>query len=67
MKISIFTKWILLLVFSVGMGTFIYENILNKLNINVWFARSGGALATALIALALYYFLKLGKTNECPS
>lgn len=56
-------KWILLVVLSVGAGSFLYKNILDKLDINVWVSRSGGALTAVFTALMLYHLLKLGKKS----
>lgn len=49
-------KKIVLLVVSVGVGSFVSE-ILEKTDINVWLARGIGALVTVIIALLLYYLL----------
>ena len=59
-------KWILLVVLSVGAGSFFYKNILDKLVLNVWASRCGGALAAVLTALVLYYLLRLGKRSNRP-
>ncbi|SUY48501.1 Uncharacterised protein [Clostridium putrefaciens] len=47
-------KKIVLLVVSVGVGSFVKE-ILEKTEINVWLARGIGGLVTVIIALLLYY------------
>lgn len=49
-------KWIILIVVSAGIGTFI-SSILENVQINIWFVRAIGALVTAIVALLLYYLL----------
>ena len=49
-------KWIILIIVSVGVGTFI-NNILGNIEINIWFARAIGALVTAIVALLLHHLL----------
>lgn len=49
-------KWIILIVVSVAIGSFI-DNILENTEINVWLARAAGALVTAIGALILYSLL----------
>lgn len=53
---NVTVKWIILIVVSVGIGTFI-SNILENVQINIWFVRAIGALVTAIVALLLYYLL----------
>jgi len=50
-------KKIILVIVSVGVGSFV-SKILENCEINVWLARSIGALFTVIIALLLYYFSK---------
>lgn len=57
-------KWIFLVVISVGLGTFVCNNVLAKTGMNVWAARGGGALAAAVVALALYFALQLKQTQK---
>lgn len=49
-------KWILIFVISVGVGTFIDVNILEKMDINIWLSRGLGCLATVIIALVMRHF-----------
>lgn len=49
-------KWIILIVVSVGIGTFI-SNILENIEMNIWFARAIGALVTVIVTLLLYHLL----------
>lgn len=49
-------KWIILIVVSVGIGTFI-SNILENIEMNIWFARTMGALVTVIVTLLLYHLL----------
>lgn len=49
-------KWIILVIASVGVGTFIM-NILGNVEMNIWFARFGGALVTAIVELLLHHLL----------
>lgn len=53
-------KWIILYVVSANFGTFVLQNLLYKIDINIWVARGCGALITAITALLLYHFLHLG-------
>lgn len=48
-KVGIGTFGILI---SVGMGTFVNENLLAKMPINVWLARIGGLLVTLLLVFS---------------
>lgn len=57
-------KWIFLIVISVGLGTFVCNNVLAKTGINVWAARGGGALVAVVAALVLVAVLKLGRTKK---
>ena len=49
-------KQIILVIASVGVGAFIM-NILGNVEMNIWFARFGGALVTAIVALLLHHLL----------
>lgn len=49
-------KWIILVIVSVGVGTFIMT-ILGNIEMNIWFARGVGALVTAILALFLHRLL----------
>lgn len=49
-------KWIILVSLSVGVDTFIM-NILGNVEMNIWFARFGGALVTAIVPLLLHHLL----------
>lgn len=49
-------KWLLLIIVSVGCGTFI-TNILGNTEINIWLSRTIGALVTGGISLILYHLL----------
>ena len=49
-------KWIILVIESVGFGTFIM-NILGNVEMNIWLERFGGALVTAIVALLLNHLL----------
>lgn len=53
---NITVKSIILIIVSVGIGTFI-SNILGNIEINIWFARISGAFATVIVALILHYIL----------
>lgn len=66
MKITSATllKWMILVVISVGLGTFVCNNILGKIGINIWVARGGGALIAAITALVLYAALRLKRTKK---
>jgi len=55
-------KWIISLILSVGVGTFMM-NILENIELNVWIARSIGALVTAIVGL-LFYYLWIKKTEK---
>ncbi len=57
-------KWIVMFVVSIGIGTFIDVNILEKLNINVWLSRGIGCLVTVIIALIMYHFFFGKKTSN---
>lgn len=48
--------WIILIVVSVGCGTFI-SNILGNIEINIWSARIIGALVTVIVTLLLDHLL----------
>lgn len=60
-------KWVILVVVSVGLGTFVCNNILEKIGMNIWAARGGGALAAAMTALALYSALRLKRPPGRPN
>lgn len=49
-------KRIILVIASVGVGTFIMNILLNT-DIYIWFARGVGALVTAIVALFLHHIL----------
>lgn len=49
-------KWIILIVVSVGIGSFT-DNVLENIKMNIWFARVMGALVTAIAALLLDHLL----------
>lgn len=49
-------KWIILIVVSIGIGSFM-DDILENIGINVWLARAIGALVTVIGALILYNLL----------
>jgi len=54
-KISNVTiKWIISIILSIGTGTFIM-NILENIELNVWFARIIGAIVSVIIGLIFYY------------
>ncbi|HCW80013.1 MAG TPA: hypothetical protein DG942_02770 [Ruminococcaceae bacterium] len=57
-------KWIVLYVVSVGVGSFIDSNILEKININIWLSRGIGCLATVIIALLMYHCLFTKKASQ---
>ncbi len=57
-------KWIIMIVVSVGVGTFIDVNVLEKVDLNVWLSRGIGCLITVVIALILYHFLLKEKTSK---
>lgn len=46
-------KWIILLLVSVGIGSFVDVNILEKIDMNVWLSRGIGCLVTVIIALLM--------------
>lgn len=48
-------KWIISIILSVGIGTFTM-NILENTQVNVWIARTIGAVITAIVELIFYYF-----------
>lgn len=50
-------KWIIMFVVSVGAGTFLDVNVLEKMSLNVWLSRGIGCLVTVIIALVLYSLL----------
>lgn len=47
-------KWIVSIIFSVVVGTFI-TNILGNVGLNVWITRVIGAFVTAIVELIFYY------------
>lgn len=47
-------KWIISIIVSVGIGTFIM-NILGNVGVNVWIARIVGGFVTAIVELFFYY------------
>lgn len=49
-------KWIILVIASGGVGAFIM-NILGNVEMNIWFARFGGALVAAIVELLLHHLL----------
>jgi hypothetical protein len=49
-------KWIILIVIAVEMGTFI-SNIFGNMEVNIWFARTIGALVTVIVTLLLHRLL----------
>lgn len=49
-------KWIILIVVSVGIGSFT-DNVLENIKMNIWFARVMGALVTVIVTLLLYHLL----------
>ncbi len=49
-------KWVIMFVISIGIGTFVDVNILEKMNINVWLSRGLGCLFTIIIALIMYHY-----------
>ena len=57
-------KWIIMFVVSVGVGTFVDVNILEKMDINVWLSRGIGCLVTVIIALIMYHFFLGKKTSQ---
>ena len=57
-------KWVILYVVSVGVGTFVDVNILEKMDINVWLSRSIGCLVTVIIALLMYHYFFKKKTSK---
>lgn len=58
---SITVKWVVSLMVSIGVGTFIM-NLLEKVELNVWIARGLGGLVTVMVILPLYY-LWINKTR----
>jgi hypothetical protein len=56
-------KWIILFIVSVGIGSFIDINILEKMDIDAWLSRSIGCLITVFIALIMYRIF-LEKTSN---
>ena len=57
-------KWILMIVVSVGVGTFIDVNILEKVDLSIWLSRGIGCLITVVIALILYHCLLKEKSSK---
>ncbi len=57
-------KWIIMIVVSVGVGTFIDVNVLEKAGLNVWLSRGIGCLIAVVVALILDYFLLKEKTKD---
>ncbi len=57
-------KWIIMIVVSVGVGTFIDVNVLETAGLNVWLSRGIGCLIAVVVALILDYFLLKEKTND---
>lgn len=55
-------KWIILLIISVGIGTF-FMNVLYNTELNVWIARSIGCLVTVIVGL-IFYYLWIKKTPK---
>lgn len=49
-------KYIILVVISVGFGT-CTNNILENIEMNIWFARTIGALVTVIVSLLLNHLL----------
>lgn len=57
-------KWIILIVGSIEIGTFI-DCVLENIKMNIWFARTAGALGTLIATLLLYNLLIKNKhTNS---
>ncbi|MCL2052480.1 MAG: hypothetical protein FWG91_12250 [Lachnospiraceae bacterium] len=55
-------KWIIMIVVSVGIGTYVTLNILGKIDMNDWLIRGIGCLITVIMALIIYrIFSKKGK------
>ena len=57
-------KWIILYIVSVGVGTFVDVNILEKMDINVWLSRGIGCLVTVIIALIMHHNFFGKKTSK---
>ena len=57
-------KWIIMIVVSVGVGTFIDVNVPEKAGLNIWLSRGIGCLIAVVVALILDYFLLKEKTND---
>ena len=57
-------KWIIMIVVSVGVGTFIDVNVLEKVALNVWLSRGIGCLVAVVVALILHRFLLKMKTAK---
>jgi len=55
-------KWIILVILSVGIGSFI-SNILENIKTNIWLARGIGAFVTVIVTLLLYHLL-IKKTEK---
>lgn len=59
-------KKIILVILSVGIGSYI-TTVLEQIEMNVWIARTCGALTTVVIALLLYKFYlnnSISRTNR---
>ncbi|MCQ4022378.1 MULTISPECIES: hypothetical protein [unclassified Ruminococcus] len=50
-------KWMIMIVVSVGVGTFIDVNLLEKVALNVWLSRGFGCLIAVVVALLMHRFL----------
>ena len=57
-------KWIILLIVSVGVGSFIDVNILEKIDLNVWLSRGIGCLVTVIIALLMHHCFFRKKSSK---
>ena len=57
-------NWIIMIVVSVGVGTFIDVNVLEKVALNVWLSRGIGCLVAVATALILYHFLLKKKASK---
>jgi len=57
-------KWVIVFVVSVGVGTFIDINVLEKMDINIWLSRGIGCLVTVIIGLIMYHFFLEKKTSQ---
>jgi len=56
--------WIITVVLSVGIGTFVSVNILEKIDMNVWLSRGIGCLVTVIIALVIYHCFLVKKEQR---